>query len=71
MFRPDSQELEWKVVNDANWKYEGQVKKGTGTREGYGTLIFNDGKRQRGYFKNNIIHGYVTVIYSNGNKYAG
>ena len=71
MFRPDSQELEWKVVNNAYWKYEGQVKKGTDTREGYGTIIWNDGDRYRGYYKNNYRHGYGTVIWSDGSKYAG
>ena len=71
MFRTDSQELEWKVIDKWGGKYEGQLKKGTTTAEGYGTIISNYGWRHRGYFKNDKAHGYGIDIWYDGEKYAG
>ena len=50
-------------------KYTGHWIKATNTKQGYGVLVWADGSRYEGQFKNDKINGRGKVTFSNGDKF--
>lgn len=40
-------------------------------KEGYGVLLYVNGERYEGYWKNDKAHGKGTLTYAQGDKYSG
>jgi len=62
-------DLEFKVIEGANFKYEGYVK--NGLKHGQGTLRFKSGDKYVGQWRNDKKHGQGTYIFAAGDKYVG
>lgn len=62
-------DLQYKVIEDANFKYEGYVK--DGKKHGQGTLSYKSGDKYVGQWQNDQKHGQGTYIYADGEKYEG
>ncbi len=62
-------ELQYKVIEDANFKYEGYVK--NGKKHGQGAITFKSGDKYVGEWQNDKKHGKGTYFYPSGDKYVG
>lgn len=62
-------DLQYKVIEDINSRYEGYVK--NGKKHGQGTLAFKNGDKYDGQWHADKKHGQGTYIYADGEKYAG
>ena len=62
-------DLQYKVIEDANFKYEGYIK--NGKKHGQGTITFKSGDKYVGEWQNDKKHGKGTYFYSSGDKYVG
>jgi hypothetical protein len=62
-------DLQYKVMEGINSRYEGYVK--NGKKNGQGTLSFKNGDKYVGEWREDKKHGQGTYIYADGEKYAG
>jgi hypothetical protein len=62
-------DLQYKVIEGINSRYEGYVK--NGKKHGQGTLAFKNGDKYVGQWHADKKHGQGTYIYVDGEKYAG
>ena len=51
--------------------YKGQISEANGKRDGYGVLIYNDGRVFEGFWVNDRRDGIGYETYKNGNFYQG
>lgn len=57
------------LVQAAYAEYKGDIK--NGLRDGYGTLIYEDGDKYVGNFKKNLFNGKGSYYFKGGSKYEG
>ena len=69
-FNQQNQVVEISQVEGKNADYYGQVNENQ-EAHGFGRFIYNNGKIEEGYFKNNVLNGYGRVIYTAGQYYEG
>ena len=62
-------DLQYKVIEGINSRYEGYVK--NGKKHGQGTLSFKNGDKYVGQWHEDKKHGQGTYIYADGEKYVG
>ena len=62
-------DLQYKVIEGINSRYEGYVK--NGKKHGQGTLSFKNGDNYVGQWHEDKKHGQGTYIYADGEKYVG
>ncbi len=62
-------ELQYKVIEGINSRYEGYVK--NGKKHGQGTLSFKNGDQYVGQWHADKKHGQGTYIYADGEKFVG
>lgn len=65
----EKEDLEYKVIEGVNFKYEGHVK--DDKKHGQGTLTFNSGDKYMGQWHSDKKHGQGTYIFVHGDKYVG
>lgn len=65
----EREDLEYKVIEGVNFKYEGYIK--DGKKHGQGTLTFTSGDKYVGQWRNDQKHGQGTYIFADGEKYVG
>jgi len=65
----EKEDLEYKVIEGVNFKYEGHVK--DDKKHGQGTLTFNSGDKYIGQWHNDKKQGQGTYIFVHGDKYVG
>lgn len=61
--------LQYKVIEGINSRYEGYVK--NGKKHGQGTLYFKNGDKYVGQWQNDKKHGQGTYLYADDEKYVG
>ncbi|MBU0987724.1 MAG: hypothetical protein KKH68_10790 [Proteobacteria bacterium] len=62
-------DLEYKVIEGVNFKYEGYMQ--NGKKYGQGTLSYQSGDKYVGEWENDKKHGHGTYSYADGDKYVG
>ena len=67
--KEELKDLQYKVIEGINSRYEGYVK--NGKKHGQGTLSFKSGDKYVGQWHENKKHGQGTYIYADGEKYVG
>ena len=69
----EPQETEWRpeFTFESGDKYTGSWVKGSKTKQGHGVLVWADGSRYEGQFKQNKINGTGKVTFFNGDWYEG
>jgi hypothetical protein len=67
--REKLKDLQYKVMQGINSRYEGYVK--NGKKHGQGTLYFKNGDKYIGEWREDKKHGQGTYIYADAEKYVG
>ncbi|MBL7181357.1 MAG: hypothetical protein ABIK98_10310 [Pseudomonadota bacterium] len=67
--KDELKDLEYKVIEGDNFKYEGYVK--DGQKHGQGTLFYQSGDKYIGQWQNDQKHGRGTYYFKNGDTWEG